>query len=111
MEKPTEASLVAASDQHPPLLRLRRIGLDRCIDGLLPVVQSQDVHLLCASLGLYSLSVIMSAGVGDVGAKVAQEVLELGLVLVEGAILSGRKQRQGQEDRGCRETHLETGAT
>ena len=95
----TEAGLVAASDENPPLLRLCSLGLNRRIQSVLPAAQSKDIHLFRAGLGLRSLDRVMSARVGQVGAKVAEEVLELSLVLVKGVLLGDREERQGQKDR------------
>lgn len=94
--EPTEASLVPTRDQNPPLLGLGRLGLDRRIESVLPVIKCQDVQLHLANLGLCSSNRIMLAGVWYVGAELAKEVLELCLVLLELLTLSRCQHRQSQ---------------
>lgn len=83
-----KASLVPTRDQHPPLLGFGGLGLHGRIEGVLPIVQRQDVQLHLADLGLGSSNGVMLAGVWHVGAELAEEVLELCLVLLKLLTLS-----------------------
>lgn len=93
----TKASLVASSDQNPPLLGSGLLGTDRGIQGLLPVIQGQDVQSHLSGLGLSSPDRIMSVGSWNVIPELVDIGLELGLVLLELICLSRCKNGQGQE--------------
>lgn len=103
--KRTKACLVPTGNQNPPLLGSGRLGLDGKVQSLLPVVQGENIHLHLANLGFSRGHWIMPVGAGDIGAEVSEEILELGLVLLEWSFLRGGKKRQGRQDRG-REAHL-----
>lgn len=114
--KRTKASLVAAADENPPLDGVDGIGGNGLIQGLLPVVERQDGELQLANLGGGSGDGVMDgevgdADVGDGRAELAEEVLELRLVLVElfgdATLLRGGDGGQGRE--GEREAHGEEG--
>jgi hypothetical protein len=47
----TVARLVATGDQHPPLLGLRGALLDGPVQGILPVIEGQDLQLLGVDTG------------------------------------------------------------
>lgn len=105
--KHTVARLVSARNQQPPLLGGGGISGDGLVEGLLPVLEGQDVESHGASLGLGRSDRIMVAWVGNVAANLAEEVLELGLVLVDGRVLGSGEGGQSREDSGRGEAHDE----
>ncbi len=102
----TEAGLVATSGQNPPLLGLGSTGRDRLVQSVLPVLQGQDVHLHGSSLSLQGSNGIMATRIGHDAAKVAEDVLELSLVLLEDALLGSSQSGQSRGNDGEREAHV-----
>jgi hypothetical protein len=94
----TEAGLVPASDQDPPLDGRGGIGGDGLVEGVLPVVNGEDRQLLLAQLGLHGGNGVMDAGTGDVRAELVQDILELGLVLLEEVLLGSGEDGQGRDE-------------
>lgn len=98
----TEAGLVTTSDQNPPLLRGSGISLDGLVENILPVLDGQDGDLLVDGgrirHGGLGGGRFLSAGRG--GAKGAQEVLELCLVLLKGRLGRCREQRERKKGSG-----------
>ncbi len=111
----TEASLVAARHENPPLLGGGRLSLDWGEESLVPVLQGQGLDVLgldTLALGL-ALRVrrrgsgsLLEGGLRGLGAEAAEEVLELGLVLIKRAFSGGGQQGQ-REEGSCRESHLD----
>lgn len=106
----THACLVLTRHQHQPLLRTCSNG---GVERVHVVVQCEVDDRLGGNLdlgldgGRDGLSDLLTHA-GERAAKVADEVLELGLVLLKRALSSGRKKRQ-REHGGCRETHCVCG--
>ena len=106
-EKRTVAGLVSSSQQHPKFHRLSGARLDGLVQGVLPVVEGEDVELEAPELGLGGGDGIVAASVGNVGLELVYKALELSLVLAEevGILRRGEGGQSGGEE-GC-ETHRE----
>lgn len=105
----SKASLVASGDQHPPFFWLGACGLDRRIESIFPVAESQGIECLSPNFGSSLVDVIDSVSLvwgWDVCGELVKVELRLGLELVERAFLLSRryKKRQGKRGDG-RETH------
>jgi hypothetical protein len=94
----TIAGLVSTRDEQPPLLGSGGVSGNRLVEGLLPVVQSQDVESHGTSLGLGGSNRIMVGWVRNVRSELADDILELGLVLVNGRVLRGSEGGQSREN-------------
>lgn len=94
--RPTETCLIPPRHQDQPLLGGRRLGLDGLVQRVLPVVERKRRDLLrfdglCCFVDLGSGGILGLVGQRCRRPKVAEKVLELGLVLREWA-LGGRGQ-------------------
>lgn len=114
----TKARLVATSNQHPPLLGGSGARLDGSVQGVLPVGEREALNLLALyraagrRLGVGDNGLLLRnlGGLGNGGSttgsasEAPEEVLELGLVLVE-RTFGGSQKRQCQDGGGGREAH------
>jgi hypothetical protein len=96
--KHTIAGLVSTRDEQPPLLGSSGVSGNRLVEGLLPVVQGQDVESHGTSLGLGRSNGVMVGWVRNVGSELADDILELGLVLVNGRALRDSESGQSREN-------------
>jgi hypothetical protein len=94
----TIAGLVSTRDEQPPLLGSSGVSGNRLVEGLLPVVQGQDVESHGTSLGLGRSNGVMVGWVRNVGSELADDILELGLVLVNGRALRDSESGQSREN-------------
>ena len=94
----TVAGLVPASNQNPPLDGSCRVGGNGLIKGFLPVVNGQDRQFLLAQLGLGGSDRVVDTRAGDVRAKLAEDVLEVCLVLLEEVFLSAGEDGQRRDE-------------
>lgn len=96
----TVASLVATADEDQPFLRGLGVVLDGLVQSVLPVVERQLGDGQRADLGLGSTDGVLDDGLGDVGAELVEQVLELGLVLGEASLLGGSEDGETCEKNG-----------
>lgn len=107
MKQLTKACLVSASDQDPPLLGRLCASGHRRIESVLPVVLGQDGELHGARLGRFGGSGIILVGSWDIRGGLAQDLLSLSNVLIQGILLRGRESGQGRDESSCGEAHCD----
>jgi hypothetical protein len=98
--KHTVTGLVPACGEYPPLLGLGGVGGDGLVEGVLPVLECENIELQLAKLRLEGSHGVVSSRVGNIRAHLAEEVLELGLVLLEGVLLGDSQGGQSRESEG-----------
>lgn len=111
VESLTEASLVSASNQNPPLLWCCASSSNRPIESILPIVQTEDIQSAGAGFSRSSGNRVVFVGRRELGRNgfevtlsLAQIFLELRLVV---GCLGSNEKRQSQECSSRMETHLE----
>ncbi|KAI6751761.1 hypothetical protein HG531_006457 [Fusarium graminearum] len=94
----SSTSTFCHGDEQPPLLGSSGVSGNRLVKSLLPVVQSQDAESHGTSLGLGGSNGVMVGWVRNVRGELADDILELSLVLVDGRVLRSSEGGQSREN-------------